>query len=258
MPIESKHQSFDAKMKFNTYELTSKTSKIKGCFADFLSELQQHMLVLQKEGALDISVIKSHILMYDRKLITPMSQCKSLQDVFETLCLPEHSSFLNYDLIKILAEYGSEKIRKNFMNYKKNLQKFFEDRMIVQSPGEVAVIVDKSITNEFSDCHQLQNQVRIILGYGDLQLLIWEDFISETNPDAHSMSTISQEYPLKETSSFISSLNQDSPATIGMLMDSTSASVHQIDLSFIQQNFVKKNVTSITTADSSSGNHFYS
>lgn len=174
-----------AKKELESYDLIKSTEEIKGHFTNFLAQLQQHMLVLQKEGAIDVSVIKNQIVSYDKKLKAPMSQCKSLQDVFKSLILPEHSSFWDYDLLKVLIDYGSDRIKNAFFDYKKKLQKFFENRMIQHSSGEeksYAVVVDKSITSEISDLIQLQNRVKMILGHENIGLLHWGNFHPTTDP----------------------------------------------------------------------------
>lgn len=156
---------------FDGNELLRKTNKMKALFALFISQLLQD---IEKDELLDVSVIKSNLVMYDRKLKEPLNCCKSLQEVFETLRSPKYSSFLEYDLIKVLVEYGSAEAKDNWIHYKKQLQKFLEDRLVQQTSGEevsYAVVIDESLTNEVSDPIQLQNRVKYILGHRDLKLV---------------------------------------------------------------------------------------
>lgn len=147
---------------FESCELTRNTKEIKGHYTHFLAELQENMLDLQKDGILDVSVIKSQIIMLDRKLKTPISDCRSLQEIFEILQSPEHSSFLDYELVKVFVDYGNNKLKGDFVNYKKKLQKFLEKRIIERSSGGeklFAVVIDESITNNITDLIQLENRV---------------------------------------------------------------------------------------------------
>ena len=134
---------------------------------------------MQKDGTLDVSVIKNQIVAYDKRLKVPMSRCKSLSDIFEKLILPEYSSFLDYDLIKLLVDYGGDECKSEFIDYKKKLQNFLENRIIEQStPGaekSYAVVIDESITSDITDLTLLQNRVRIILGQKSLTLIPWEN-----------------------------------------------------------------------------------
>ena len=170
MPLKSNFQ----KKAFERHELTKNTDEIKRHFSHFLNQLQQHMLASLGEGTLDVSVVKSHLAMYDKKLKVPMSHCKSLKDIFEVLVLPEHSSFLDYEVIKVLVDYGSNEIKSNFIEYKKRLQAFLENRIIEQSSGEeksYAIVIDESITDEIRDLFLLENRVKLILGHKKLTLL---------------------------------------------------------------------------------------
>lgn len=159
--------------------MARKTKQIKRQYTRFLANLQHHMLTLQKEGALDVSVIKNQIVAYDKKLKIPMSRCKSLQDIFEKLSLPENSSFFDYELVKLLVDYGSDKCKSDFIDYKRKLQNFLESRIIEQStPGgekAYAVVIDESITSDATDLVQLQNRVKVILGQKKVTLLPWEN-----------------------------------------------------------------------------------
>lgn len=62
--------------------------------------------------------------MYDKNLKKALSRCKSFPDMFEVISLPEHSSFLDYDIVKLLIDGSIESIA---ISYKKKLQKFFEE-----------------------------------------------------------------------------------------------------------------------------------
>ena len=141
--MKSNYHLFDTacEKKFERDKLARKTKEIRRHFTHFLAQLQQHMLVQQRDGTLDVSVIKSQIIMYDRKLKSPMSHCKSLQDIFETLSSLKHSSFLDYELIKLLVDYGNDKIKSEFADYKRKLQKFLEDRIIENCSGEEKIYV---------------------------------------------------------------------------------------------------------------------
>lgn len=159
------------------HELKSKTNEIKQHFAHFIINLQQHMLDLQRDEKLDVSVIKSHIIMYDKKLKAPVSCCKTLEDIFNTLCLPKYSSFLNYELLKLFIDYGNDEIKCQFIKYKQDLQEYLKNRIIKSlSAGKVlhAVLVDESMIDENTDLIQLQNRVNILLGHKNLTLLHYE------------------------------------------------------------------------------------
>ena len=183
VPLKSNYHLPSSQKEFEQYKLLRKTKEIKRRFSQFFTQLQQHMLKLQTDGTLDVSVIKSHIILYDKTLKTPMRNCKSLQNIFEIISLPEYSSFLNYELIKLLTDYGSEKNRSDFIDYKKKLQCFLESRMIeYYSPkGEklYAVLIDDSIIDEMADLIELQNRVKIILGHDNITLLHWNDLTSQ-------------------------------------------------------------------------------
>ena len=154
---------------FERHQLVRNTEEIKRHYDSFLANLQQYILTLQRDGALSASVVKSQIIAFDKKLKTPIGHCESLEDIFEILSSPEHSSFLDYELIKLLADYGNDKIRSEFIEYKKKLQKFLESRMIAVEP--CVIVIDESITSEIKDVVQLQNRVKIILGHKNLTLL---------------------------------------------------------------------------------------
>ena len=178
VPLKSNYHLADSEKEFERDNLMRRTKEIKGHYAHFLGQLQQHMLSLLKDGALDVSVIKNHLTMYDSNLKNPMSHCKSLQDIFETLNSPKYSSFLDYELIKVLADYGSDKIKSDFIDYKKKLQKFLEKRIIEHYSGEekfYAVVIDESIIDEIPDLSQVENRVKNILGQKNLVLLHWEN-----------------------------------------------------------------------------------
>ena len=162
------------RLSFARNELRKETNDIKTQFQNFVDQLQQHLLLLLENGTLDVSTIKSHLIMYDPKLKGPLNPSKSLQDVFKTLSSPEHSTFLDYELVKLLTDYGDNAIKENFICYKRNLQKFLENRIIEQSTSEdeksYAVVLDESITNEISDLVRLENGVKMILGHQNLRL----------------------------------------------------------------------------------------
>lgn len=161
-------------------ELAAKTKEIKSHFTSFLNELQQHLLALQQDGLVDVSVVKNQMIMYDKQLKIPMNHCESLKDIFESLTSPGHASFFDYELIKLLCDFGGERIKIALIKYKKKLQTFLEHRMIECSSGEYAVVIDKSFTHECSDLTQLQNRVRIVLGQKNLRLLLWENLFSSS------------------------------------------------------------------------------
>ena len=151
---------------------------------------------MQKDGTLDVSVIKNQIVAYDKRLKVPMSRCKSLSDIFEKLILPEYSSFLDYDLIKLLVDYGSDECKSEFIDYKKKLQNFLENRIIEQStPGaeksSYAVVIDESITSDITDLTQIQNRVRIILGQRSLTLIHWENLQPDSLVSLHQLKDFS-------------------------------------------------------------------
>lgn len=159
----------------DTETLIKETTAIKRLFAGFLARLQQHILSLQENGVLDISVVKSQLVMYDRQLKEPMSHCSSLEDIFTVISSPKHSSILDYELVKVLVDYGNDEIQSELSSYKKELQKFLENRMSEHSSGgekSYVVVLDETITDGHYDLTGLQNRVRIILGQKNVSLLV--------------------------------------------------------------------------------------
>ena len=134
---------------------------------------------LERTGNVSLSTIITKLVTYDSELRGAVSCCKSLAEVIQKLVSPEYSTFWDYDLIKILIDYGSEEIKSNFIEYKKKLQKFFEERLIEQPFGGFAVIVDKSIIDECNQLDQLQNRIRIILGHPSLTLVVQESLSAQ-------------------------------------------------------------------------------
>lgn len=177
--LKDNYHLSDPGQEFERYKMVRKTKELKRQYARFLANLQHHMLVLQKEGTLDLAVIKNQVTAYDRRLKIPMSCCKSVQNIFEKLSSPEYSSFLDYELVKLFVDYGSDKCKSEFIDYKRKLQKFFESRIVEQITPEgeksYAVVIDESITGEVTDFAQLQNRIKIILGQKKITLLPWEN-----------------------------------------------------------------------------------
>lgn len=161
-----------------------KTAEIRSQYNHFLAQLESYMLVLQQDGTLDTSVVKNYITNYDSKLKVPMSHCKSLQNIFEIISSSKYSSFLNYDLIKLLVDFGNDKIKNDFTTYKRKLQIFLESRITEHCSGEgksYAVVIDESITQDATNnMSQLQYQVQFILGHKNVTLLHWENLQPET------------------------------------------------------------------------------
>ena len=189
MPIKSSYHLLEAQ-KFERCDLISKTKAIKQEFTHFLAQLQQHMLNLIKDGTLDISVIKNRLVVYNRRLKSPVCSCESLQDIFEILRSPDHCSFLDYDLIKLFVDYGSGKVRSDFIEYKKKLQRFLKDRIIESSSGEAksyVIVTDESITDEITDFVQFQNQVKSILGQRNLTFMNWEELSFQSESKVSSI-----------------------------------------------------------------------
>lgn len=150
-----------------------KTKEIKREFSKFVVKLQ---LNLERNGAINLSAIVTNIIAYDSKLKKVMSRCASIPEVVQTLVLPQYSTFLEYDLIKVLVQCGSNEIQGSFTEYKTKLQKFLEGCLIKQPIGEgFAVVLERSITDECIHLDQLQNKIRIILGYPELTFVRLEN-----------------------------------------------------------------------------------
>lgn len=165
MSLKDNYDLPDKPTEFNAYKLEKKTKEIKKEYVKFLGELLKHMKNLQENGIIDFSVITTEITMYDRKLESAMDHCKSLPDVFKIISLPEHSSFLDYDLIKLLLDkYGSEKVKELFIEYKKKLQKFLEARIFAGEDDCLVVLIDQIISVNNPDWNRLQNRIKNILG----------------------------------------------------------------------------------------------
>ena len=181
---------------FEGYKLERKTRNIKREFARFLRELEQHMMTKE----INISVIKTEIMAYDRRLRKDIEKTTSLHDIFYVL-LPK-TSFLDYDLIKILIDHGNTEIKKMFTDYKRKLQGFLEERMIedpLRGEGSYVVVIDKIITEEITDWNQLQNRVKIILGHKNVTLLKWENQNPSKIPSTFPVTTVSEEnFPSEE------------------------------------------------------------
>lgn len=169
----------DSRHKLDKNSLIKATSEIKRHFSHFLSKLQQYLLDLERGGGLDISVVKTQIAIYDRQLKVPLSYCKSLQEAFDILSSSDNSSFLDYELIKVLTDYGNEELKLEFIDYKKRLQMYFKCRLIACSTpqGEkiYAVLVDESLTDEITDKVRFLNRVKNILGLKDLTVMHWDN-----------------------------------------------------------------------------------
>ncbi len=210
--LKSNYHFSDNQKEFDMYKLEKKTSRIKREFANIFGDLQQHLLDLQREGIIALSVIKTKIKLFDNKLRDAMDRCKSLEDVFEVVSSHEHSSFLDYDLLKLLVDCGNEKLQRKFVNYKMNLQLFFEERLVEQATGEgeksYVVIIDKSITDEIEDLIHLQNRVKFILGHKNVTLLRWESLNLQSKPYTSPL-----EGRVSVTSSHNSSISQSTTST---------------------------------------------
>ena len=185
------------KAEFKKHELLRETAEMKRHFNHFIAEIQQHMLALQHDGILDTSVIINCIIMYDRKLKTCMSHCTSLQDVVETASSPEHSSFLDYDLIKLLIDYGSDTIKSAFTDYKKKLQNFLKDRTVKLSSqkgreSHYAVVIDESIVNDNPNLIQLHNRVKNILGDKNIELVHWKNLNMESQVNEEASNNVDE------------------------------------------------------------------
>ena len=155
-------------------KMVKETEQIKKCYNHFVAQLK---LDLRKEEK-DVAVIKNQLIMYDRNLKIPLTGCETLTDLFEILRLSKHSSFLDYELIKLLTDHGSDETRREFVDYKASLQKFLENRIIAQPSSEgvnaYAVVIDEGITNEITDSQHLQNRVKSILGHRSLNFIYCE------------------------------------------------------------------------------------
>lgn len=170
-----------------------RTEDIKQCFTAILAEVQRQIV----HKSLDISVIKSHFVSYDRKLQAPLKNCISLENILDILISEKHLSFLNYDLIKILVDYGNDEVKTFFIDYKKKLQEFLKGRVIEILSGKekkFAVVVDEKLALEVRDVEQLNNRVKFILGHKDLITvnfldLKFENQISGDTPVAFSLNS---------------------------------------------------------------------
>ena len=222
-----------APREFEGYKLERKTKSIKKEFAKFIGELAQHMM----EQDVNIAVIKSEILAYNRKLRGDIQKSTSLYDILEVLI--SKSSFLDYDLIKILIDHGDTRIKKTFADYKRKLQRFLEERMIEVPSGQegsYAVVIDQSVTEECADLNHLLNRVKIILGHKNMILLRWENLQEMSSSILPAVNTVSEENlssndtSLRLQGSSSPSLPSDAPsstasskASVTTLNDHTSA-----------------------------------
>lgn len=236
----------DTKLGFDRNKLSAETQKIKSDFVNFLDELQQHLLTLQREDKLDISVIKTHLSMYDRQLKALIGKCESMKEIFETLSSPGRTSFLDYECIRLLVDYGNDAIKSSFIGYKKRLQKYLESCVIEQSSFDgstsYSVVIDESITKEETNLDWLQNRVRAVLGHKSLNILMLDDVIGEVMSDcceqkencnnpsefseacqlkAHEEndSTSDETVPTKKSMSTLSISEEDNPAIESQLSE---------------------------------------
>ena len=169
----------ELKEKFDKSRLMKETEVIKKHFSDFLASLHQYIHALLENRTLaDLSVLKNQMVMYDRKLKVPLNESESLQDVFKILNSPEHSSFLDYELVKVIVDFSNVEMKSKLVEYKRKLQNFLKNRMIStptqNDSASYAIVVDNSITEVISDPVHLLNRVRMVLGHPNLILLTWE------------------------------------------------------------------------------------
>jgi hypothetical protein len=210
--LKSNYRLPDSQREFERHKLERKTKDIKKKFARFLTDLLQHMITLQDSGAVDFSVIRAKLIMYDRSLKKTLSSCKSFPALFEVITSPKHSSFLDYDLVKLLIDDVSEKIANNFTRYKQDLQKFLEDRMAVETTEEgertYTVTIDESILKEIPDWNHLHNRIKLLLGHKGLKLRRLEDL---SHAASTSTSASGQQIAASQNSS-VEMLQNDSVA----------------------------------------------
>ena len=188
-------------------KLMSETNNVKGRFAVFLDELQQHLLNLQKEEKIDVPVVISQIVLYEKEVRALLSQCNSFQDVFQSLNTSKYLSFVDYDLVKLLVEYGNEEIKSKFIAYKRSLQKLFKNR-IIKLEEKNCVVIDKSIADETRDLDQLLNCVKFILGQEDLTLH-WEDFNPQQSSEIPTEDVLEEESIASSSSQETASSGED-------------------------------------------------